>query len=381
MSTAIAFLSGKGGSGKTTLALSMASLLCKCDAKILLVDCDLYTNGATYFYESRLIDSNKSSLSKPQSLKDLLNLDISADILPPLKIESTLDFVPSVSAISKLCFTERTTRLGPDSAAHLQKFLNWARLNYDVILFDCQAGYTELLPILLPLMDADLFVLEADSISASALRSLHLKITNSLGDAQLYQVFNKATLEEFDTYSKIDGTFYTNIGTLLFDRKIREAFSNSQIPDLENTSAKYCLDLCNICKKMLNNTTVCEKLELFSNQLLVQHLEEARKQMEKHLQSRPVRSRSLHKLLFETVVLAASAFLPLLIGSLEGGLFSLQNSSIIIVIIYMMVVFVNQAFTIKDSVHKTRNMRRKYEQKMKRIDKELKELSRNSIIS
>lgn len=49
MSTAIAFLSGKGGSGKTTLALSMADLMSKCKIKTLLIDCDLSTNGATYF--------------------------------------------------------------------------------------------------------------------------------------------------------------------------------------------------------------------------------------------------------------------------------------------------------------------------------------------
>ena len=44
---------GENGSGKTTLALSMASLLSRCGIKTLLVDCDLSTNGATYFYEDK----------------------------------------------------------------------------------------------------------------------------------------------------------------------------------------------------------------------------------------------------------------------------------------------------------------------------------------
>lgn len=47
----LALISGKGGSGKTTLGLSLASLLSSCNIKVLLVDCDLSTNGATYFYE------------------------------------------------------------------------------------------------------------------------------------------------------------------------------------------------------------------------------------------------------------------------------------------------------------------------------------------
>ena len=56
MSKSVAFLSGKGGSGKTTLALSIADLLSRCNITTLLVDCDLSTNGATYFYESCLSD-------------------------------------------------------------------------------------------------------------------------------------------------------------------------------------------------------------------------------------------------------------------------------------------------------------------------------------
>lgn len=59
MSTSIAFLSGKGGSGKTTLALSMADLLSRCGIRTLLVDCDMSTNGATYFYESLFADQRK----------------------------------------------------------------------------------------------------------------------------------------------------------------------------------------------------------------------------------------------------------------------------------------------------------------------------------
>lgn len=54
MCKTVSFLSGKGGSGKTTLALSMASMLSRFGIKVLLIDCDLSTNGATYFYEEKL---------------------------------------------------------------------------------------------------------------------------------------------------------------------------------------------------------------------------------------------------------------------------------------------------------------------------------------
>lgn len=290
MSTAIAFLSGKGGSGKTTISLSMADLLCKSQIKTMLVDCDLSTNGATYFYESVLTSKENTENFIPSSFTDLLCLENrnssifeTSDQFQALKVNEYLDFIPSFTRISESRLHNKIDWDSQQTSAKMKEFLFFARKKYEVILFDCQAGYTDLLSLLLPLMDTDLFVLEADSISASAMRNLHLKIGNSLGHAKLYQIFNKATPEEFDIYSKIVGTFFTNIGTLLFDWKIRQAFSRSQIPDLENTSAQYGLDLCEICKLMLLERPAQKKVENLQNQLRYHALEEKRTQVESKL--------------------------------------------------------------------------------------------------
>lgn len=278
MSITIAFLSGKGGSGKTTLALSMADLLCRCGIKTLLVDCDMSTNGATYFYEAQLNEWNGGSITKVLSFYDVLNGNDNRTLCP-LEVKSQLDFIPSVSEISG----KHLIRLEKDNLEverHLCNFVDLVKKKHDVVLFDCQAGYSEFLPILLPQMDVDLFVLEADNISASAMRSLHLKIGDHLGRARLYQVFNKATKEEFETYSKIVGTFFTNIGILLFDWKIRQAFSRSQIPDFENTSEQYGWDLCNVCKVIFRDKVAQEGLEYFSEEIRYQRLKKEKMQKE-----------------------------------------------------------------------------------------------------
>ena len=54
MGKSVALLSGKGGSGKTTLSLTIAYMFASYELKVLLVDCDLLTNGATYFFEDHL---------------------------------------------------------------------------------------------------------------------------------------------------------------------------------------------------------------------------------------------------------------------------------------------------------------------------------------
>lgn len=377
MSTAIAFLSGKGGSGKTTLALSMADLLCRCGVKTLLIDCDMSTNGATYFYESQAANERKDKKFQLFSFNNLIYYDDFASEKNILKIEQNLGFVPSIPEISGEYLNKEKKYDDYNLKTRLTEFLDWARLGYDVILFDCQAGYTNILPVLLPLMDVDLFVLEADSISGSAMRSLHLKIGNFLGNARLYQIFNKATAEEFDIYSKIVGTFFVNIGTLLFDWKIRQAFSRSQIPDIENTSAKFGSDLCNICKIILPSKDIQQRLAIFLNKLHYQHFVDERKKIEKQLSS------LLRPNLFR-IKLKYSASLIVLLGMIAfffvrmNKYFSLDLSSNIIMTLSIFLCLLIFIFPLTadaaDTLRGSRNERQKYERRLKEIDKELKKI-------
>lgn len=279
MSTAISFISGKGGSGKTTLVLSIADLLCRCGIETLIVDCDFSTNGATFFYESLLKERQKTNETFLYSLSDIVFTSsmnsIDRSLIKPIAIKPCLSFIPSIAYISNEFQVNAYYFAHNDIyGKSLTDFIQWSKANYDVVLFDCQAGFTDTLYEILPFMDVDLFVLEPDSISASSMRNLYLKIGKQLNSAKVYQVFNKASQEEFDTYSKIVGTFFTNIGTLLFDWKIRQAFSRSQTPDLETVSKQFGYDLCNICKIIITENDMKTAIEKFSLHLsLLQRIE------------------------------------------------------------------------------------------------------------
>lgn len=382
MSTAMAFLSGKGGSGKTTLALSMADLMRRCGVNTLLVDCDLSTNGATYFYETQLGECNATSAYKTWSFHDILN-GIDGEKLPLLKIEDKFNFIPSVSEISGKCLIADKWA-SADVARHLLEFINWAKDHYDVVLFDCQAGYSEFLPALLPQMDADLFVLEADNISASAMRSLHLKIGDHLGSATLYQVFNKATQEEFDIYSKIVGTFFTNIGTLLFDWKIRQAFSRSQVPDIETSSEQYGQDLCNICKVIFRDKVTREGLARFSAQVQYQKLKAEQMQVKSELRNlvdRPSLLLGIRKLIIPSMIISILTMLFILLfdgifdkrypASATGGI---SWTSVVAFIAAMLGIFAG--FLELDNARKRRRQERwDRQEKLKEIENELIKLN------
>lgn len=254
MCKTISFISGKGGSGKTTMALSIASILSKCGIKTLLIDCDLSTNGATYFYEDKLSTKKKPILSfydvlfSENSKKNNL-----------VQINEFYDFMPSITQVTK----KSTKMFSYKNDSNIPIYSEICQ-NYDVVLFDCQAGYTDILKLVLPISDISLIVMEADAISSAAMRSLYLKIGDLVNDKKIYQVFNKASKEEYEIYSKVSGgTVFTNIETVMFDWKIRKAFSVSKIPDMENTSANYGEQIYNICSILLPQDTIQEKLNKF----------------------------------------------------------------------------------------------------------------------
>lgn len=265
MCKTVSFLSGKGGSGKTTLALSMASMLSRFGIKVLLIDCDLSTNGATYFYEEKL-SSKKNQIT---SFYDLLFKPF-GEQLHCIKINDNYDFMPSLTQITDV--STRVYSYEQDNRFYPNEILF---SKYDIVLFDCQAGYTDILRLILPTIDVNLVVMEPDAISSAAMRSLFLKIGDIINDKKVYQVFNKASKEEYEVYSKVSGgTVFTNIETIMFDWKIRKAFAVSQIPDLENTSANYGEQIYNVCKIIFQSESIQSKLQEFENVLRLHSIQE-----------------------------------------------------------------------------------------------------------
>ncbi len=273
----LALISGKGGSGKTTLGLSLASLLSSCNIKVLLVDCDLSTNGATYFYEKKLSEGKENLCCFSDILYDE-NCNKYNNKFNFLKINSYYDFIPSIISVDN-----KPAKSNSINASVIKTFFQNISTKYEIIIFDCQAGYSDVLRNILPIVELNLAVMEADAISSSAMRSLYLKIGKFLNDKKIFQVFNKATSEEYEIYSKLyGGTIFTNIETIMFDWKIRKAFSVAQIPDMENTSANYGMQLLNICNVLFPETTVQNKLKKFSTVLEIhKHSEEISKLREK----------------------------------------------------------------------------------------------------
>lgn len=375
MSKVLALLSGKGGSGKTTLALSIASMLSNCCLKVLLVDCDLSTNGATYFYEGKLSEKNNelgSFYSVFINDEDKLNKLI--------KIDEYMDFMPSIVKITKT--NSESYQYNEEDFKRIKSIDEKLRENYDVIIYDCQAGYTDVLKLLLPYVDVNLVVMEADAISSAAIRSFYLKIGDLLNEKKVYQIFNKATDEEYKIYSKISGgTVFTNIETVMFDWKIRKAFSVAQIPDMESTSAGYGEQIYNICRVLFNEEKIQEKIKKYEIIIkLNKNQEQENLLREKISEQNEARRSSKNKMIRAMYNLVVPMFMAVIlmvfIQLIEKSFLYTKMDDIIILLLVVSVALVSMSVSIiflNDITKEKRNRVKEINIDSKKLDEILSE--------
>src|SRR5580692_11910163 len=229
----LALSSGKGGAGKTVIALSMARVLAEARVKVLLVDCDLATHGATYFMEAEL----SGPFLTVTSLSGLLLQSVPPG-LNVLHSKAGFDFIPSI-----LDPAERH-EYPPHAEAVLEVW--WASVSemYDAIILDCQAGYSEMTDWAAKVADRKLIVLEPDAVSAAAIRVLSLQLGYTLRSSSTWQVFNKLTEEERPIYERVaGGTLFNNLPPLPFDWQVRAAFALREIPGVLSASSAFGLGI------------------------------------------------------------------------------------------------------------------------------------------
>lgn len=208
MCTKVAVLSGMGGSGKTIVAFSIAQFLAK-DKSVLFVDCDIYSHGATYFFESMITEEEKI-----MSLKDFLSTEENLSV-KPLSVMNNIDFIPSF-----LSYTDAYSQITTDDliSSHREELLS----KYDVVIFDFHSGYSKICNQILNLTDINLLVSEANAIAASSIRVLGAKLQEHLKAGKTYLVFNKLIDFELSMFSDIKFEGVTVLQPLLFDWNIRK---------------------------------------------------------------------------------------------------------------------------------------------------------------
>ena len=227
----LVFLSGKGGSGKTTAAIAFAKLLTDVGLKVLLIDLDLATSGASYFFRDE-IDRTDGIL---ETLGQRLIRPL-VDLARPVR--AGFLFVPSRVTYDRALNATDISRLRNLFEEGLSEVV-LAQLGVDYVLIDCGAGYSPAAEIAASLSDTALLVTEPDAISNDTAETLLIQLGNVLPKQRRYLV-NKIDIRDAETYAQLRDVFTSmnRLPPLPFDFAVREAFGSRHIPlDVDRPSA------------------------------------------------------------------------------------------------------------------------------------------------
>lgn len=142
----IAFMSGKGGVGKTGMAINVANFCAENGKRVLLVDCDINTKGATTFFKERrrtkmLFQEQPSNLSFHKMFSFVMSNNAILKEQGPfnqiMSIKKNFYFIPASlgeGRFNEQCVTEEVMTKLDD-----EYFSKWTKV-FDLIILDLGAG-------------------------------------------------------------------------------------------------------------------------------------------------------------------------------------------------------------------------------------------------
>lgn len=265
----ISFLSGKGGAGKTSAAINVSHLLNDAGFRVLLVDFDFATNGASYFYKHYY--SGQRGL---MGLYDLIELrfvkkrpmgNISSCLL---SIKKELCFIASrVNFTKKIPLRDSLLIKEEDLISFLNSIINTYEKDFDFIIIDNQAGSNLAAKASASVSNKVIIVSELDPISNSTVETLLIQIGDSFPEYRRYLI-NKLDIRESEEYKNLSQLFQAmnRLPPLPFDFDVRSAFASGRIPvDVEKPTT-FLIALYNTVKAFLPE--YLEKIEIYGEKIL-----------------------------------------------------------------------------------------------------------------
>ncbi|HDL01905.1 MAG TPA: ParA family protein [candidate division Zixibacteria bacterium] len=269
----LSFLSGKGGSGKTTSSLAIAKILSDIGLRVLLIDFDLSTSGASYFFMPKINEARKKGLSSylenidleitnllyekqklnkeekidlswllENSILEIENLTIDKQKIETesiINIEKNFDFISSRTNLSKPFHGGPNTTNKKVLIVFLQNVFKSLTGSYDYIILDNQAGYNNTSAAGAALSNKAIIVSESDQISSDAVDNLISLVGSDMPQFRRYLINKIEIREQGDYRNKLEAFKSINrLPPLPFDFSVRNAFGQRKIPiDLEKPTS------------------------------------------------------------------------------------------------------------------------------------------------
>ena len=251
----ISFISGKGGAGKTSVAIGVSYLLNDAGFKVLLIDFDFATNGASYFYKYLYPSQTKVigiyELINIQGF-DLNKISFNSENIS-LKIKEGLYFIPSrVNFSKKLPLRDSIVVKEEALKSFLRSLIQLYEKDYDFIIIDNQAGSNLTSKVSASISNKVIIVSELDPISSDAVDTLLIQIGEVFPEYRRHLI-NKLDVRESEDYKNLSVLFQSmnHLPPLPFDFEVRSAFASRQIPIDVNRPTTFLIALFNTVKSFL----------------------------------------------------------------------------------------------------------------------------------
>lgn len=200
MSQIVALVSAKGGAGKTSIAVNLAHACAVSGLKVLFIDCDINTYGATAFYRQK--EYVRSYLNDCITFQEILQ-----NILYPgicevdgkkecVEVEENQDFIPGGKYLVYDTAEDRVKDQYKILEESLAKYFDKWIEKYDVLILDQGAGYNSLIDLIVSFATEVLIVREEDKISLGLTQELFESIRKP--SKHIILCINKMPAEKYD---------------------------------------------------------------------------------------------------------------------------------------------------------------------------------------
>lgn len=218
----ITFASSKGGSGKTTICASVASLLADIGKSVLLIDCDEATHGMTLLYLDRVNNYRKNNNVNswgvfdnhfPKTEEDMERFDLDLERIlnnepnkkipkdQPfgyIEIQNNIYFVPATFHFNRKIQSEPST-----FSTRLLNIIHQAKDHFDFILIDAQAGTdtASATAISRQICDEVIIVSEFDPLSTAGVERMKALFPDDLAFERTKILLNKLLPEFIENFT------------------------------------------------------------------------------------------------------------------------------------------------------------------------------------
>ena len=260
--TAIALVSGKGGSGKTMLAVALAQGAALAGKSVVLIDTDFATAGLTYYLTFRAFSKAKFGLSDLMSKPDAVsNMILWAGVGNPQGVDER--WLEEVRLVPIGDHRLRVDEVNESMISTFQNALVQAKRMADIVIVDCRGGIDNQSIAVSMLVDEVLVVVETDTTSIRA--SQHLAdeflsfgIKDKIAGFVLNKVLDDPTSLAMTASSLLRVDY---LGAIPFDIDATRAYIQGKVPDSSSLFSRHCFS---VISKLVPSITTYDRVRTLS---------------------------------------------------------------------------------------------------------------------